>query len=177
MLFHAALKTTMGRARTAASTPCRSRGDTPHSHSRRLLKVAICEAVIRRPGRASSRNPIAARFSFAVRTLRHRRVCPLQVRSRTGLRSRAALVVRETTSARQPRLSVAPLPGRSCSAHSGCAPESSPPAPARKLSHTATPRTPFMDLLNVLLPPAPQLGLHHPSPHRLPTRLDGVFLG
>src|ERR1019366_3172756 len=49
--------------------------------------------------------------------------------------------------------------------------------PLHQLSHTATPRTPFMDLLNVLLPPAPQLGLHHPSPHRLPTRLDGVFLG
>ena len=39
----------------------------------------------------SSRNPIAARFSFAVRTLRHRRVCPLQVQSRMGWRPRAAL--------------------------------------------------------------------------------------
>src|ERR1035441_5613273 len=42
--------------------------------------------------------------------------------------------------------------------------------------YTATPRTPFMDLRDVLLPPSPQLGLHHPSPHRLPAHLDGVFL-
>ena len=39
--------------------------------------------------RAGTRGP--ARFSFAVKTFRHRKVCPLQVHSRIGWRPRAAL--------------------------------------------------------------------------------------
>ena len=49
--------------------------------------------------------------------------------------------------------------------------------PLHQLAKTAAPRTPFMDLLDPLLPRSPQLGLDHPLPHRLPAHLNFVFLG
>src|ERR1035441_981480 len=39
------------------------------------------------------------------------------------------------------------------------------------------PRTPFMNLLDALLPRLPQLGPDHPLPHRLPAHRNVVLLG
>ena len=53
------------------------------------LEFVFFEGIAASNKRAGTRG--SARFSFAVKTLRHRRVSPLQVQSRIGWRPRAAL--------------------------------------------------------------------------------------
>src|ERR1019366_1085135 len=49
--------------------------------------------------------------------------------------------------------------------------------PLHQFAKSAPPRTPFMDLLEALLPRLPQFGPDHPLPHRLPAHSNVVLLG